>query len=146
MRPMRRGLVVAAVVATCLPASAIAANAPGVPVHATLRGSVVVPTKGSPSGSGRIVIRLNGKTGKACWAITTKRIGGALSTHVHRGLPGKTGRVVIPLGDTYHARGCVMLPKNVINAVAANPGRYYVDLHTRAYLNGALRGQLHKGP
>jgi len=143
---MRRGLVVVAVLAACLSAGALAATPPGVPVHADLKGSVVVPTKGSRTGSGRIVIRLSGKTGKACWAITTRNIGKALSAHVHRGLPGKTGRVVIPLGDTYLRQGCVSLSKNVINAVAAAPGNYYVDLHTRTYLNGALRGQLHRGP
>jgi hypothetical protein len=29
--------------------------------------------------------------------------------------------------------------------VAASPKSYYVDVHTRAYINGVVRGQLHLG-
>jgi hypothetical protein len=39
----------------------------------------------------------------------------------------------------------VRSPKKVVRAVAKNPGAYYVNVHTKEFGNGAIRGQLHAG-
>jgi hypothetical protein len=57
---------------------------------------------------------------------------------------GEDGPVVIPLGDRYSKQGCVTAPQKSIRAVANNPAAYYVNVHTRKFLDGAVRGQLHR--
>jgi hypothetical protein len=109
-----------------------------------MSGRAEVP-KGSPSGSGTAAIRLNTATGKACWVLRVHGLGTPLSAHVHKAPRGKNGPVVIPLGARFTAKGCVQSTKKVVRAVAKNPGAYYVNVHTRKYLNGAIRGQLHAG-
>jgi hypothetical protein len=38
--------------------------------------------------------------------------------------------------------GCKTLSTSRANAIKANPGAYYVNVHTDAFPNGAIRGQL----
>jgi hypothetical protein len=65
-----------------------------------------------------------------------------ISAHVHVGAAGENGDVVIPLGDTFVRRGCVLTGQKVLREVAASPGDYYVNVHTEKHLQGAVRGQL----
>jgi CHRD domain len=126
-----------------LPAAALAAGTTLHPVvSAKLRGGAEVP-KGSPAGSGTAVVNLDTKRNKACWTLSVKRIDRALSAHIHKAPPGKAGPVVIPLGARFSTKGCVIAPRKAILAVARNPGAYYVNVHTKRYLDGAIRGQLH---
>jgi len=115
--------------------------APAGVVSAKLTGASEVP-KGSPGGSGTATVTLDTKGGKACWTLAVKGISHALSAHVHKGQPGAVGPVLIPLGDRFATKGCVLAPAKSIAAVARNPGAFYVNVHTRKYLNGAIRGQL----
>jgi hypothetical protein len=140
---MRKRLVLLVALAVLgLPAGAVAAAKP---VSATLTAAAVAP-KSTAKGSGSAVVRLNAKDGKACWSISVKGgVGKLLSAHVHVGRAAKTGRVVLPLGDQWLKRGCVFAKGSVIAKVAAAPRRYYVDVHTRKHVNGALRGQLRAG-
>jgi hypothetical protein len=115
--------------------------APAGVVSATLTGAGEVP-KGSPLGSGTATVTLDTKGGKACWTLAVNGISHALSAHVHRGRAGVVGPVVIPLGARFATKGCVLAPAKSIAAVARNPGAFYVNVHTRKYLNGAIRGQL----
>jgi hypothetical protein len=127
-----------------LPAVVLGAGSRATKVSAKLTPGAVAPkTKAKASGS--IVVTLNPKTRQACWTISVKGTGTPFSAHVHRGRPGKNGPVVIPLGDRWARKGCVVVPARSIAAVAASPKSYYVDVHTRAFVNGAIRGQLHIG-
>ena len=57
----------------------------------------------------------------------------------------KNGPVVIPLGARFAKTGCVTgLTARAINAIVQAPGGYYVNVHTKKYLDGAIRGQLHR--
>ena len=142
---MRTRLVPLAVLAAgLLPTAALAAAPAQKTVSARLVASAVTPKSGS-TGSGKIVIKLSAQTGKACWTLSVKGLDRTLSAHVHSGAPTRTGKVVLPLGDVYAAQGCVSAPKSVLNAVARSPKSYYVDVHTRKYVNGAIRGQLRSG-
>ena len=73
--------------------------------------------------------------------------------HIHKGAPGVSGPVVYPFGppglidpsmgevewgDTAPAAS------TLIAALIAKPNAYYVNVHTKAYKNGAIRGQLGK--
>jgi hypothetical protein len=125
-----------------LPTAGLAARSSVDQVSAKLRGSAEVP-KGSPTGSGLAKVTLDLKRSRACWTIAVHGIGKPLSAHVHKARPGKTGPVVIPLGAKFMTKGCVKVPLTTARAVAKNPRGYYVNVHTRTYLGGALRGQLH---
>jgi CHRD domain-containing protein len=115
-----------------------------VTVSAKLRGSAEVP-KGAPRGTGTASVSLDAGKDKACWSLSVAGVDKLLSAHVHEGAPGENGPVVIPLGAKYMERGCVIAPKATIRAVANNPAAYYVNVHTRTFLDGAVRGQLRKG-
>ena len=113
-------------------------------ISAKLTPGAVAP-KSAAKASGTIVVKLDPKAGKACWTITIKGAGTLLSAHVHRGLAGKNGPVVIPLGDRWSKTGCVFVSAKTLDTVAKSPSSYYVDVHTKAYVNGVVRGQLHLG-
>ena len=115
-------------------------------VSATLTGKAVPtkssPGKGSPTGSGHIAIKLDPNAGTACWTMTVKKLDRTLSAHVHKGKAGQSGPVTIPLGDVFAKKGCVSLRTSVLLTVAKSPKLYYVDVHTKKFVNGAIRGQL----
>ena len=143
METMRLRLVLVLVlVAALVPASALGAKSALKKVSAKLTPGAVSP-KSKAKASGSIVVTLDAKDGKACWTISVKGISSLYSAHVHRGKAGKNGPVVIPLGDRFAKKGCVFAPSKAIGAVAASPKSYYVDVHSRAFVDGAIRGQLH---
>jgi len=111
-------------------------------VVATTLGGGPEVEPGAPAGTGRAVVRLNPKTGNACWTLVVNGIGKPLSAHIHKAPRGEEGPVVIPLGDRFSLKGCVLAPRKTVTGVARRPGAYYVNVHTRKYLNGAVRGQL----
>jgi hypothetical protein len=113
-------------------------------ISAKLSGRNVVP-KGEVGASGTVVVKLDPNAGTACWKLTLRGVAGPLSSHVHHGKAGQLGPVVIPLGDRYAPKGCVLVPTASLLAVANAPGEYYVDVHSRKYLNGAVRGPVHGG-
>jgi hypothetical protein len=150
----KRLAVTVALAAAILSPGALAAKAPPkkvkvTTVSATMTGKAVPtkssPGKGSPTGSGRITIKLDPNAGKACWTMTVKNLDKTLSAHVHKGKAGQSGPVTIPLGAVFVKKGCVSLGAAVLLAVAKSPKLYYVDVHTRKLVNGAIRGQLRAG-
>src|SRR5438132_10160430 len=102
-----RMLLGAALVAGALPALALAARAAMSPVVSSkLVGKVEVP-KGSPTGSGIVVLHLNAKKGTVCWTFEkVKGIDKPLAAHIHKGPAGTAGPIVVPLDGAYKASGC----------------------------------------
>jgi len=64
--------------------------------------------------------------------------------HVHQAPEGENGDVVVPLTPPEIGEGtvCVDADAAVIDAMLADPGGFYVNVHTDAHPGGALRGQL----
>jgi hypothetical protein len=66
-----------------------------------------------------------------------------LAAHIHSGIPGVQGPIVIPLsrvGDnTVWTAGVAITEAQL---VALRNGSMYVDVHTAAFPNGEIRGQL----
>jgi hypothetical protein len=127
-----------------VPGAAFAAGGAVKQISARLAPGAVAP-KSAAKASGAVVVELDAKAGKACWTISIKGAASLLSAHVHRGPVGKNGPVVIPLGDRWSKTGCVFVSARTLDTVAKSPASYYVDVHTKAYVNGAVRGQLHLG-
>src|SRR5262245_19978337 len=86
-----------------------------------------------------------------CFAVAVKGIATPTAMHVHRGRPGANGDIVVPLtpptgGDPGASAGCVDVASALLQEITKHPSRFYVNIHTSDFLNGALRGQLHRAP
>jgi CHRD domain-containing protein len=152
---MRRRALAAAI--TVILAAALAAfAAPGAAaagdratlLAASLNGAQEVPGPGDPDGSGRAFVRLSGD--QACFLLQWSRITAPVAAHIHVGRRGVAGPVVVlffqgQLPDTLNAvAGCAPADPAVVDAVAASPRDYYVNIHTADFPGGAIRGQLHR--
>jgi hypothetical protein len=110
-------------------------------VKARMSGQASVP-KGPAGATGTARITLNPSTATACWQLTVRGVDVPVSAHIHQGKPGEVGEVIIPLGDRFSRKGCVLSNPRAVGAVARSPESYYVDVHTKKNINGAMRGQL----
>jgi hypothetical protein len=108
-----------------------------------LAGANEVPA-GAPTGSGVAVISIKASSGEVCWTFSQlKNVTAPKEAHIHRGLAGTSGNVVIALGGAYKASGCVPgTPRPLLGLIGANPQRFYVNIHNAKYPGGAVRGQL----
>ncbi len=70
----------------------------------------------------------------------------AVAAHIHAAPPGVNGSVVVPLSAPDGAgqvAGCVRdLDASLVHDLTTHPGSYYVNVHTTAFPEGAVRGQL----
>jgi hypothetical protein len=110
-----------------------------------MSGAEEAPTPGDPDGTGFAVIELDPKAEEVCFELTVSNITPAFASHIHEGPPGQAGPIVVTLsppptdGDS---SGCVSADEKLIKDIRAHPFRYYVNVHTLDFPNGAVRGQL----
>ena len=110
-------------------------------LSAKLTGAAEVPK--ADGGSASAAINVNPATGRVCWAFTKiKGIKSPQAAHIHKAPKGKPGPVVVPLGGAFKAKGCTTASKATLRAIVRKPGAYYVNVHTKRFPNGAIRGQL----
>ncbi|MGL5860407.1 MAG: CHRD domain-containing protein, partial [Phycicoccus sp.] len=65
--------------------------------------------------------------------------------HLHQGARGTNGDVAVDFTDvavTGKRTGCVWVDPAIVKRIIANPQNYYLNYHTAAFLDGAIRGQL----
>ena len=77
------------------------------------------------------------------WRLTFSRLTGkAIAAHIHSGVRGKAGPVIVPLCTPCRtgARGRVTVDASVLSALQS--GRTYVNVHTTKNPAGEIRGQL----
>jgi hypothetical protein len=147
-------VVLAALVAVGMVTTLFVGGAVGAPtrLRATLTGEAEVPGPGDDNGSGRARIRLIGEKRKVCFKLSWRRIGPVLAAHIHAAPRGEAGDIVVPLFEAGKAglsttvkrvSGCVRdVARAVIRGIKRHPRRYYVNVHTTGYPDGAIRGQL----
>ena len=74
-----------------------------------------------------------------------KRIDPVVAGHIHAGRPAVSGPVFVDLeltpGGTSYSR-CLPVEQEAIDAIAFAPWNYYGNVHTEAFPDGAIRGQL----
>jgi hypothetical protein len=135
-------LAVVGVLALAGPAAAQFGGPPpppntGVPLFTHLTGG---------SGDGHATVVVDPPKGTACYIVNVGGLPDVTAAHIHLGGPGENGRVVVPFDtpDGGTAGGCAQVTAEVAQALIANPGGYYVNVHTRQFPAGAIRGQLMK--
>src|ERR687884_525333 len=101
---------------------------------------------GDPVATGAATIRAKAGQARVCYSLAVRDLSGrAAAAHIHRGAAGTAGPVVIPLktpNASGRASGCAKTSKSLVKAILRRPSRYYVNVHTREFLGGAVRAQL----
>jgi CHRD domain-containing protein len=147
---MRRSIAIVALAILAVTSVAAAAAAtttgPRPKYFAVMDGSQEVPGPGDPDGFGVAPLRLKAKDGMVCFRILVDNIDlPATGAHIHEGDAGVAGPIVVvltPPGADGRSRGCVAAAKSLIRDIRANPGHYYVNVHTSNFPAGAIRGQI----
>lgn len=100
---------------------------------------------GDPDGSGQARITVEDNFNQVCWNISDIRnIGEVTAAHIHVGARGVNGPPVFTLRRANEGTwtGCSAGAEWTQDRIAGNPERFYVNVHTADYPNGAIRGQL----
>ena len=143
---MRKIIMSAFVLALALLTFAHLAAAAETKLKADLRGAAEVPGPGDPDGSGTVQVTLDSDKNEVCYDLTVTKVDDATAAHIHEGAAGKSGPVKVPFDAPKGgaAKGCKTADAAVVKDIMANPANYYVNVHSTAYGNGAVRGQLSK--
>ncbi len=125
------------------------ASADNAYLFAYMNGAAERPGPGDPDGAGRAVITIDDATDKVCLSLQFTNV--TLPTtglHIHFAPPTSPGPVVVPFAPptTNSSYQCVIVENEaLLDNIAANPGDYYINLHTQpGFGPGAIRGQLQK--
>jgi len=104
------------------------------------------PTSDAQDPEHRGFARLTLKRTAIGYSIDSPGLQTVVATHIHHGPAGTNGPMVWELNPGYKGdriRGdAAGLPPGVIALIVADPGEYYVKLHSLAFPGGAIRGQL----
>jgi CHRD domain-containing protein len=97
---------------------------------------------GAPGGSGIALISIK-PPGEVCWQFSAlNNVIAPTAAHIHHGLPGTSGPIVIPLGGTFKPAGCVKgIAPQLLAIIELNPQRFYVNVHNAKFPGGAVRAQ-----
>ena len=146
-------IALAAGTASVLTAAALVASAPAATTKltATMNGAQEVPSKGDRNGSGRATITFGTSKG-VCYRFTLRNVERKIdAAHIHAGKRGKAGAIVIGLFTSPKTvkrgkiSGCTKgASADDVRDVLAQPGDFYVNLHTKTFPSGSVRGQLRK--
>jgi hypothetical protein len=140
-------LVVVALAFASLAAAPVLAG--GRPFTTALSGPAEVPT-GDPDATGTATVWLNAGTGTVCynWSVTNAATP-ILAAHIHHGVAGVAGPVVVPLPPTgpSSGSGCVTgVDRGLALDIIQHPADYYVNTHNAEFPTGVARGQLSRMP
>ena len=112
--------------------------------HADLTGAAEVPGPGDPDGRGSAEVHIADPLDRVCYEINVNNLIDVTAAHIHRGAAGVAGPPVITLQAPTdgHSEACEDIDGSLADEIEANPGAFYVNVHTREHPDGAVRGQL----
>jgi hypothetical protein len=161
MRFIMRARVLALALATIVALTifgSTGASAQGVPLFAVLNGGNECDGANPPLcrqgdldayGSATLIFPNTDPT-RVCFGIVADNLAGATAAHIHRGVAGINGGIVVTLvppnapagGNPGASSGCVVAGAALLAAIRANPSLFYINVHNAAFPDGAIRGQL----
>jgi hypothetical protein len=138
---------IAATIALALAAAGLAgvATAQETTLKAKLTGPAEKPP-GDPKGSGAATVKVDTAKNQVCYELKVEGVTSTMA-HIHKGGAEVSGPVAVPLtapDASGKSQGCASADAAVVKDIAANPGGYYVNVHSAAFPGGAVRGQLAK--
>jgi hypothetical protein len=145
---MRKRLAITTGVAALVVAMAIPMFATGATqITARMDGSQIVnPRGGDPDGTARLSLRVNRVRQRVCFRLVFRNLNQVTGAFIHRGSAGQIARPIITLFNTRETSPVVQCEHNIrsrlIRRLKRRPALHYADVDTRAYPNGAVRGQL----
>ena len=129
-------------------------GAMAVPAAAQFGGPPAPPNTGVPlytamtggQGHGNVTVVIDPPKGTVCYLMNVGGLANVTAAHVHAGGPGENGPPVVPMEtpEDGTSGGCAPIAADLAAKILANPGGYYVNVHTRAVPTGQIRGQLMK--
>ena len=149
MKPRLVALAIAlcAALTLAIPSVATAAKKP---LFAALNGQNEIGEDGrrgagDRNGGGSFSAVIKGD--ELCYGLAVRDIRDPVAAHIHRGRRNQNGPIVVPLthpesGNPGASSDWAELSSSLIRAIRRNPGRYYVNVHTSDFPDGAIRGQL----
>lgn len=153
-----RSALIATVV---LSVAAVAAASSGLFLKANLLGTNEIQVTDLDS-TGKASVRIDVEGGEVCFDISFRDGGTANRAHIHRGVAGANGPIVVPFFDLEMAddqtdprldalesrnrfSDCVDGDPAILAEIQANPAGFYVNLHNARFPAGFVRGQLGGG-
>jgi len=112
-------------------------------LSADLRGMTGAQGAGDPDGQGTAVLDTNLGRDELCLTLVTSGLDPVTAVHLHAGSVEFGGPVVAtfkPNADP--SPRCVSVADELIRQIRKDPTRYYVEVHSSEFPEGALRGQL----
>ena len=118
-----------------------AADSPAIPLNTGQEAPAP-----SPGGAhGNFSYEIDGN--ELCYTIEVTGLStAAVAAHIHRGERNVPGPVVVPLAvlpqTSFETSACTTVDETLLAAIEADPGAYYINVHTSMNLPGEVRGQL----
>ena len=101
---------------------------------------------GDPKGSGDAMVHVDAAKNQVCYELHVKDVTATMA-HIHKGAAGASGPVAVPFkapDASGKSEGCADASPDLVKDMIANPGNYYVNVHSADFKAGAIRGQLTK--
>lgn len=119
----------------------------------TMTGAQEVPPTTDPDGIATGSLTINATTGVVSWDFMFMDLENVMEAsdltgfHIHFGQAGTNGPVIVDLGtDTSGAFGTLidstMANTELLSMILGDPSFYYINLHTKEFLDGAVRAQI----
>ena len=143
MRQALRALLIATSL-TGLMAASVQANAGGVAAVPLNNGQETTDAK--YGGSGSFTWWVDGSS--ICYTLTVRNLTATpVAAHIHgvaerQVAAGVVVPLIAPSGPTATSSNCAAVEAGLLSAIVADPGSYYVNVHTPMFPGGEVRGQL----
>jgi len=143
---LRLPVVAITVIAVAAVGSSAVAQQPGRPLYSSLRGNLEIPGPGKRDARGSATVRVTPGRSRVCYNVDYRNIPQATMAHIHAGRAGVAGPPVLTLRmpRNGHSEGCANVSRALARDLIDRPQRFYVNVHSRAFPDGAIRGQLHR--
>jgi CHRD domain len=145
---MRKRAAITVGVAALIAAMAIPTLAGGATrLTSNMTGAQVVnPNGGDPDGSAKLKLRVNRVKERLCFTLKATGLSKITGAFIHKGAAGQIARPIITLFNTREPSTVKACEHNVrprlLKRLKRKPGQHYADVTTKAYPDGAVRGQL----